>query len=156
MKLKNDVLRASAVSSLSRIVVSHCLLFTATDRTIRHIWKRNLTSTVGSHLAILSVQGDIYSCVDIARQSPRPLDCHIKIESVKLGCNIYQFHFMTIYASAFSPIIVLSLNMQSVASPSAPEEIPNAPFRPSFEMDKKTPTTRTFNGMPNRFIITDR
>ena len=46
--------------------------------------------------------------------------------------------------------------MQINARPSAPDEIPRAPCRPSLEMDKKTLTTKTFSGIPKRFIMTDR
>ena len=53
-------------------------------------------------------------------------------------------------------MIEFSLYIQRVASPSAPAEIPSAPSTPSFEMDKKTQTTKTFKGMPNRFMMTDR
>ena len=46
--------------------------------------------------------------------------------------------------------------MHSVAIPRAPDEIPSAPLRPSLEMERKTLTTRTFKGIPKRFMMTDR
>lgn len=45
--------------------------------------------------------------------------------------------------------------MLAVASASAPVEIPKAPERPRCLIERKTLTTRTFKGIPNRFIITD-
>ena len=60
------------------------------------------------------------------------------------------------YAFDFWAITEFSRYMHRVARPSAPDEIPNAPLSPSFEIDKKTPTTSTFNGIPNRFMITER
>ena len=59
-------------------------------------------------------------------------------------------------AIVFTLIILFNLIMHKAARPSAPDEIPRAPLRPSFEMDKKTLTTSTFSGIPNRFIMTDR
>ena len=63
---------------------------------------------------------------------------------------------ISFYAVDVFAVIALSLYMHRVASPSAPEEIPRAPFRPSLEIDKNTPTTKTLRGIPKRFIITER
>jgi len=52
--------------------------------------------------------------------------------------------------------IEFSLSIQRSASPRAPDEIPRAPLRPSLEIDKNTLTTRTFKGMPKRFMMTER
>mmetsp|Transcript_22781 Transcript_22781/g.52204 ORF Transcript_22781/g.52204 Transcript_22781/m.52204 type:complete len:271 (-) Transcript_22781:881-1693(-) len=49
-----------------------------------------------------------------------------------------------------------SLAMLNVANPNAPALTPNAPFTPNFFIDKNTDTTRTFKGIPKRFIITPR
>mmetsp|Transcript_32958 Transcript_32958/g.68661 ORF Transcript_32958/g.68661 Transcript_32958/m.68661 type:complete len:138 (-) Transcript_32958:1282-1695(-) len=46
--------------------------------------------------------------------------------------------------------------MQSVATPRAPVDTPKAPARPNLLIDKNTLTTKTFNGIPNRFMITER
>ena len=43
-----------------------------------------------------------------------------------------------------------------VASPRAPVDIDNAPTLPNLWIDKNTDTTNTFNGIPNRFIMTER
>lgn len=52
--------------------------------------------------------------------------------------------------------IPLSLTMHTVANAKADELIPSAPLTPKYLTNMKTLTTRTFNGIPNRFIMTDR
>lgn len=46
--------------------------------------------------------------------------------------------------------------MHIVASPSAPDDIVKAPTLPNLCIDKKTETTNTFNGIPNKFIMMER
>ena len=64
--------------------------------------------------------------------------------------------FDDFYPSFLAATMLFNLIIHAAARPSAQEEIPRAPLRPSFEIDKKTLTTRTFKGIPNRFIMTDR
>ena len=52
-------------------------------------------------------------------------------------------------------MIELSRSIQRVASPRAPAEIPKAPCNPNLEIDKKTLTTKTFKGIPNKFMMMD-
>ena len=52
---------------------------------------------------------------------------------------------------SYSFTIRLSVNCATAAPDSAIVEQVNAPASPSFEMDRKTPTTIKFNGMPKRF-----
>lgn len=56
--------------------------------------------------------------------------------------------------SAF--VAPFSLIIHKVANAKAPELIPSAPFTPKYLTNMKTLTTRTFSGIPNRFIMTDR
>ena len=58
-------------------------------------------------------------------------------------------------ATSFARIL-LSLTMHNVANAKADELIPSAPLTPKYLTNMKTLTTRTFNGIPNRFIMTDR
>ena len=46
--------------------------------------------------------------------------------------------------------------MHNVANAKAPELTPRAPLTPRYFTNIKTLTTRTFKGIPNRFIMTDR
>lgn len=47
------------------------------------------------------------------------------------------------------------MNILAVAKASAPVEIPKAPDSPRRLIERKTLTTKTFKGIPNRFMITD-
>mmetsp|Transcript_14102 Transcript_14102/g.31460 ORF Transcript_14102/g.31460 Transcript_14102/m.31460 type:complete len:85 (+) Transcript_14102:38-292(+) len=61
------------------------------------------------------------------------------------------------YASAsFFPIILLSAIMLADANPRLIVDTPSAPLTPNLRMLKNTVTTNAFNGIPNRFIITER
>ena len=52
--------------------------------------------------------------------------------------------------------IPLSLTMHNVANAKAPELTRRAPVTPKYLANMKTLTTRTFRGIPNKFIMTDR
>jgi hypothetical protein len=51
--------------------------------------------------------------------------------------------------------MALSLNIDAVANANAPVLTLKAPLTPSFLMLRKTLTTKTFKGIPNKFIMTD-
>lgn len=53
-------------------------------------------------------------------------------------------------------MVAFSLTMQRVANPNANELMPSAPFTPKYLTNKNTLTTKAFNGMPNKFMMTDR
>ena len=46
--------------------------------------------------------------------------------------------------------------MHAAATPKAPVEMLNAPLTPRRLIERKTLTTSTFNGIPNKFIMTER
>ena len=48
------------------------------------------------------------------------------------------------------------MTLHNVANAKAAELIPSAPLTPKYLTNIKTLTTRTFKGIPNRFIMTDR
>ena len=64
--------------------------------------------------------------------------------------------FYAATGSDFFAIAPLSFTMHNVANAKADELTPSAPLTPKYLTNIKTLTTRTFKGMPNRFIITDR
>ena len=67
--------------------------------------------------------------------------------------------FFVAYARAGSASLAkvpFSFTIHNVANAKEDELMPSAPLTPKYLTNMKTLTTRTFKGIPNRFIMTDR